>query len=64
VLEQWDDRVCEVGEMLTPEQQHLNCDEWLLDNQTYKQHEQIIRDQIDQAYEKIFTYFKSYRPVL
>jgi hypothetical protein len=50
ILETWDDRVCEFWVAFPPDRNHLNCEEWLIENKIYQSHMEVIDELISNAY--------------
>lgn len=64
MLETWDDRVCEFWVAFPPDRNHLNCEEWLLENKLYQTHMETIDKLISDAYAKIDVFYEQYIPYL
>jgi hypothetical protein len=62
VLEDWDDRVC--SEWEPPDQLYLNCDDWLNDNEIYKEHGFQVKILIKGAFKKVDKFFTVYNEFL
>lgn len=64
VLEDWDDRVCNESQWEPPDQLYLNCDEWLIKNDTYEKHGDTIKELLNHAFEKVDEFFTVYNDFL
>jgi len=62
VLESWDDKVCDVWE--TPDDNFLNCEEWLNDTEEYNSQEKMIKNYMELAFIQVDRVFERFAPYL
>jgi hypothetical protein len=62
VLESWDDKVCDEWE--PPDDNYLNCDEWLEDHPLFVNQRSIVSEQINEAFDKSEIYLEFLNPLV
>lgn len=62
VLESWDDKVCD--EWDPPDDNNLNCDEWLIGNKLYEQQSLMVRELLTISFDKVSFFFRQLEPFL
>jgi len=55
VLESWDDKVCD--EWDPPDDNNLNCDEWLQENYYFQKQNDLVNEQMNLAFNKVYRFF-------
>ena len=55
VLESWDDKVCE--EWDPPDDNYLNCEDWLQDKEVYQNHKKELCESIEFAFSKADDFY-------
>ena len=62
VLESWDDKVCE--EWDPPDENHLNCINWLNEEPLYNEQSQRIRELVSAGFHKVEVFLDLFNPFL
>ena len=62
VLESWDDKVCDEWE--PPDENSLNCDEWLNGKEEYQLQSYLVENELQKAFVNVDIFFERINPYL